>query len=130
LASPLGRRAIIEQATSAAGLYTLSLSKVDALPIPLAPLEEQTVLISAVQDAVAHISSLSAVAQSSGADLTTLERAVLAKAFRGELVPQDPNDEPAEAMLARSQAANATATNGSAAPAKDRKTRRDRGAVT
>jgi type I restriction enzyme S subunit len=29
------------------------------------------------------------------------ERAILAKAFRGELVPQDPNDEPAEQMLAR-----------------------------
>jgi len=28
----------------------------------------------------------------------------LAKAFRGELVPQDPNDEPAEKLLARIQA--------------------------
>jgi type I restriction enzyme S subunit len=29
----------------------------------------------------------------------TLSPTVLAKAFRGELVPQDPNDEPAEQML-------------------------------
>lgn len=30
-----------------------------------------------------------------------LTPALLAKAFRGELVPQDPNDEPAAALLAR-----------------------------
>ncbi len=32
-----------------------------------------------------------------------LSQAVLAKAFRGELVPQDPNDEPAEKLLERIQ---------------------------
>ncbi|MGL5080105.1 MAG: hypothetical protein ACRC8A_01325 [Microcoleaceae cyanobacterium] len=30
-----------------------------------------------------------------------LEQATLAKAFRGELVPQDPNDEPAAVLLER-----------------------------
>jgi type I restriction enzyme S subunit len=30
-----------------------------------------------------------------------LEQATLAKAFRGELVPQDPNDEPAAILLER-----------------------------
>ena len=33
-----------------------------------------------------------------------LDQAVLAKAFRGELVPQDPNDEPASALLERIRA--------------------------
>ena len=33
-----------------------------------------------------------------------LTPALLAKAFRGELVPQDPNDEPASALLERLQA--------------------------
>ena len=33
-----------------------------------------------------------------------LEQATLAKAFRGELVPQDPNDEPAAVLLERIQA--------------------------
>ena len=31
----------------------------------------------------------------------TLRRAILERAFRGELVPQDPSDEPAETLLAR-----------------------------
>ncbi|MBP7618033.1 MAG: hypothetical protein KA743_05945 [Geothrix sp.] len=30
-----------------------------------------------------------------------LTHSILAKAFRGELVPQDPNDEPAETLLAK-----------------------------
>jgi hypothetical protein len=39
----------------------------------------------------------------------TLERSILARAFRGELVLQDPNDEPASALLERIRAARATA---------------------
>ena len=34
-----------------------------------------------------------------------LTQSILAKAFRGELVPQDPNDEPTEKLLARIRAA-------------------------
>jgi len=34
-------------------------------------------------------------------DADKLPQSVLAKAFRGELVPQDPNDEPAEKLLER-----------------------------
>jgi hypothetical protein len=49
-----------------------------------------------------------------------LDQAILAKAFRGELVPQDPNDEPAAVLLERIRAARAEA---SAAP-------RRRGRVT
>ena len=36
--------------------------------------------------------------------LPKLDQAILAKAFRGELVPQDPNDEPAAALLERIRA--------------------------
>jgi type I restriction enzyme, S subunit len=37
-------------------------------------------------------------------DLQMLDRSILAKAFRGELVPQDPNDEPAAVLLERIRA--------------------------
>jgi type I restriction enzyme S subunit len=51
-----------------------------------------------------------------------LDQAVLAKAFRGELVPQDPNDEPAGVLLERIRAERAgaptRAKRGSTRPAK------------
>jgi type I restriction enzyme S subunit len=38
-------------------------------------------------------------------DLAVLDQSLLAKAFRGQLVPQDPSDEPADVLLARIKAA-------------------------
>ena len=41
---------------------------------------------------------------------TCLKQSILAKAFRGELVPQDPNDEPATVLIERIQEARGTKT--------------------
>lgn len=46
------------------------------------------------------------------AHVDKLTQSLLAKAFRGELVPQDPNDEPASALLARIR----SETNGAEKP--------------
>ncbi len=42
-------------------------------------------------------------------DVNQLNKSILAKAFRGELVPQDPNDEPASVLLERIRAERAQA---------------------
>ena len=41
--------------------------------------------------------------------LNSMTQSILAKAFRGELVPQDPNDEPASVLLERIRAERAQA---------------------
>jgi type I restriction enzyme S subunit len=48
-----------------------------------------------VKLALAKIDKMSEEARRCKTLLDRLDQSVLAKAFRGELVPQDPNDEPA-----------------------------------
>jgi type I restriction enzyme S subunit len=75
--------------------------------VPLPPHEEQTAVVEQLEYAsnALRIFDPSALM----ARLGVLGQAILAKAFRGELAPQDLNDEPADAMLARVRAANVAA---------------------
>ncbi|MFD1747447.1 restriction endonuclease subunit S [Rhizobium helianthi] len=112
LLSPLGRRAIEAVAASSSGLHTLSLSKVGGLPLPLCNLEEQHEIVRRIESAFAKIDRLAKEAKRALELVGRLDEAILAKAFRGELVPQDENDEPAEHLLARIRAEREAAPKG------------------
>lgn len=98
-------RGIMEQeksaTTSVAAIYQRSLYQA---PIPVPPIEEQEELARMIEAAFNRTDHLKAEATCAGALLNRLEAAILARAFRGELVPQDPNDEPASVLLARIRA--------------------------
>lgn len=85
---------------------------------PLPPLEEQTEIVRRVEALFAYADRLETRYATARAQVERLTPALLAKAFRGELVEQDPNDEPASELLARLQAAR------TAAPAKPTTTRK------
>lgn len=76
-------------------------SLLNAIPIPLPPISEQRRMLTVIEEAFDVTESLLAQKADSETDLTQLDQSILAKAFRGELVPQDPNDEPASELLAR-----------------------------
>ena len=79
----------------------LGLSRFRALPIPLPPLEQQkSIAAEARRRLDATTSQLSAV-RASLAKLPDMQRELLAAAVSGQLVSQDPNEEPAEALLDR-----------------------------
>lgn len=82
----------------------LNLSIVKAIELPLPLLEEQHDIVRRIESAFARIDRLAAEAKRALALVGRLDEAVLAKAFRGELVPQDENDEPAATLLARIRA--------------------------
>jgi len=72
------------------------------LPIP--PLKEQKEILSVIRRMLQSIQKASDTYLSLLKDLSDLDQSILAKAFRGELVPQDPNDEPASVLLERIRA--------------------------
>ncbi len=69
------------------------------------PLEEQRRIVARVEEQLAAVDALRAAVERAQRRSASLRRAVLERAFRGELVPKDPTDEPAEALLARIRAA-------------------------
>ncbi|MBK9441882.1 MAG: restriction endonuclease subunit S [Comamonadaceae bacterium] len=70
------------------------------LPIRLPSLPEQAEIVRRVETLFAHADRIEARYTAARAQAQRLTPLVLAKAFRGELVPQDPNDAPASALLA------------------------------
>jgi type I restriction enzyme S subunit len=80
---------------------TVYYPEVKAFHVCLPPVAEQREIVRLVELQLANMERLRDAFESALAAGQTLDRAILAKAFRGELVPQDPNDEPAEQMLAR-----------------------------
>lgn len=82
---------------------------VASLEISLPSLSEQREIVRRIDGAFAEIDRLTAEAAAARRLLDRLGQAILAKAFRGELVPQDPADEPASVLLERIRAQRAAA---------------------
>ena len=71
------------------------------------PIDEQREIVRRVEALFAYADRLEARYTAARAQVERLTPALLAKAFRGELVPQDPNDEPASVLLERIRASRA-----------------------
>lgn len=82
----------------------MNLSIFRTLPIPLAPFHEQQEVIRKIQSFFKAADIIEQQYQETKANLDQLNQSILAKAFRGELVPQNPNDEPASILLERIRA--------------------------
>jgi type I restriction enzyme S subunit len=83
---------------------TVTLGDMARFAIPLAPTAEQHAIEQAVLRAISAGETVLLQVRSAAERQREVDRALLAKAFRGDLVPQDPTDEPAAAMLARLRA--------------------------
>jgi len=80
------------------GFNTLLLKR---LRLPLPPMAEQKRIVSTIEDLFAHADAIEAAVEAARRRAEKLEQSILARAFRGELVPQDPNDEPASVLRDR-----------------------------
>lgn len=65
------------------------------------PIDEQKEIVRLVDQYFAFADTIEAQVKKAQARVDNLTQSILAKAFRGELVAQDPDDEPAEKLLER-----------------------------
>lgn len=105
------------------GILHLTSERMRSWPIPIAPLAEQLELSDRVERMLRRVYDVEDGFSVLRDRCNSQDRAILAKAFRGELVPQDPNDEPAETMLARIRGATGSATSADTKPKRRPKAR-------
>jgi type I restriction enzyme S subunit len=108
ITAPSFRASIIE-GSSATTMPIINKGRFKKLMLPTPPIQEQIQIADRLETTFARADRLEAEAVRARKLLDRLESAILAKAFRGELVPQDPNDEPAEELLERIRAERAAA---------------------
>jgi type I restriction enzyme, S subunit len=94
----------VRQGKATAGQLNLTLEICRDLPVPVCPPEEQAGIVREIESAIHAANRLADGATIGIEKMGELSRSLLAKAFRGELVPQDSTDEPADVMLARLKA--------------------------
>lgn len=87
----------------------ISSSQFRAFELPVPSLEEQDEIVSWVGNLFAFADKLEERLFFGREQAERLTPAVLANAFRGELVPQDPKDEPAAALLEHIRTESTTA---------------------
>ena len=103
LVSPQGKL-LIKQFDNGTAQPNLSAGSLSSYAFALPSLPEQAEIVRRVEVLFALADRLEARAQAALTRYSRLTPALLAKAFRGELVPQDPADEPASVLLERIRA--------------------------
>ncbi|WP_131787291.1 restriction endonuclease subunit S [Protofrankia symbiont of Coriaria ruscifolia] len=90
-------------------LASISLSKIKMMPVPVPPADIQALIVQEIDGYLTDLEHGEAQVRRALGSASHLRRAVLAEAFAGRLVEQDPGDEPASVLLERIQAERAAA---------------------
>ena len=100
LVGPMGKQQL-ERFDNGTAQPNLSASSVGMYLFPLPPLLEQKEISRVLDLRIQVIQRLEADIRSSLSKSEALRQSILKKAFSGQLIPQDPNDEPASELLKR-----------------------------
>lgn len=107
--SPKGRAEIESKATgNQLSMRNIGQKALLDIQIPYPSNDEKKEIVRRVESLFALADTVEKQYLATKQRLDRLTQSLLAKAFRGELVPQNPNDEPASELLARIKASRAT----------------------
>jgi type I restriction enzyme, S subunit len=100
LSCPHGQ-ALLVGGTTAVAQPNVNAKSISKFTIPIPPIAEQEQIVRRVNELFAQADQIEARFAKASEFIRVLNESILAKAFRGELAPQDPNDEPATILLER-----------------------------
>jgi type I restriction enzyme, S subunit len=99
LRSPEGRKRLTSNAKLAVNQASINQTDVVTTVIPIPPLTEQQEIVRRVEEQMRLADAVKARVAQAGGRVERLRQALLAKAFRGELVPHDAGDETGDALV-------------------------------
>ena len=99
--SPVTRRQIEQAARTTAGIYKINQKDIRNFVIRFPPLDEQRRIVAELDRNLSALEAVQQVVEGGLKQADTLRRAILREAFAGRLVPQNPTDEPASALIER-----------------------------
>lgn len=102
-------RAFLEDNCVGTTMHNLNQNAMSKLPVPLPCVEEQRMILLNVRDRFAEGDALFGSLSRERNRSAALRQSILKAAFSGQLVPQDPHDEPASKLLERIAAERAAA---------------------
>ena len=100
------RKQIEQKAKSTSGVNNINTGEIQSLVVALCGIEEQKQIQMEIEARLSKADQLDQTITTSLQQAEALRQSILKKAFSGQLVPQDPHDEPASALLARIKAEN------------------------
>ena len=109
LSSQLLRTQIEHKAKSTSGVNNINSGEIQSLIVPLCSLSEQEVVVERLSAGLSTTDAIEAEINNQLLKADALRHSILKTAFTGQLIAQDPSDEPASVLLERIRTERATA---------------------
>ena len=109
------RSGALGRAARGVGIHHLGAERSSSWAVALPPVAEQQRIVAEVERRLSVVQQAEATVEASLARAERLRQSILKQAFSGRLVPQDPDDEPASALLERIRAEREAEAHASAA---------------